>query len=133
MKKVKGAYCPTCGERRMFEAKRPSGCLHLTLTVLTLGAWLLLWPLLYGRAGTRYHCTVCGAHLTMQMHKKPQRARPEKASSDKSDRCPHCGEPVQTTATFCKRCGKSVRCPQCSGPIGPGATFCRSCGTALAL
>lgn len=60
VQKVKQAWCPTCGAERGFVARRPSGCLHTALTVMTLGLWLLVWPFFYARSGTAYRCPVCG-------------------------------------------------------------------------
>lgn len=60
MQKTKSLWCPTCNEQRAFVARRPSGCLHTVLTFVTLGLWLVIWPVLYARSGTLYHCPVCG-------------------------------------------------------------------------
>lgn len=60
MQKTKSMWCPTCNAQRAFVAKRPSGCLHTALTIVTLGIWLFVWPFLYARSGTAYTCSVCG-------------------------------------------------------------------------
>jgi len=54
-------YCDTCHERRPFDKPAPNHVLHLLLSCLTLGLWLVIW-ILVGIADSprEYHCRVCG-------------------------------------------------------------------------
>lgn len=61
------------------------------------------------------------------------------------NRCPVCGQPQQTRAKYCARCGASLRtrapdpakkprvasCPACGKPYATGARFCTGCGANL--
>jgi hypothetical protein len=50
--------------------------------------------------------------------------------------CPHCGEPVADSESFCGSCGKSVLvpaqpCPHCGTTLAVGEKFCGSCGKSV--
>jgi DNA-directed RNA polymerase subunit RPC12/RpoP len=64
-------YCPRCNLRRL--AERPSvtnrlHAVHLVLSVLTLGFWLLAYAghLVY-RQTARYRCSVCGTAVAPEV------------------------------------------------------------------
>lgn len=52
-------FCKTCGRQTMHLVSRPNHILHLILSIITLGAWLLVWAFVavFRRAP---ECTVCG-------------------------------------------------------------------------
>lgn len=60
--KQKGAWCGVCGQQRLFVAPTPSHLLHLVLTIITAGIWLIVWLIIGGKTGP-YRCTVCGSKL----------------------------------------------------------------------
>lgn len=46
--------------------------------------------------------------------------------------CPHCGQPNDDGAKFCRHCGKAIRvtCPHCGKEVNDGE-FCENCGGKL--
>lgn len=56
-------YCRTCGQKRLFVKPGTNHILHLLLTVITLGCWIVIW-ILDGlcHALSRGRCTQCGGH-----------------------------------------------------------------------
>jgi len=46
--------------------------------------------------------------------------------------CPECGEPQETNAAFCAKCGaklkQGLKCPSCETILSPTAKFCPGCG-----
>ncbi len=57
---IKRGYCSTCSSPVKIERPRPNHILHLLLTILTCGAWSLIWISIGGRVGG-WHCTECGS------------------------------------------------------------------------
>jgi len=54
-------FCPDCGSMRPFEKATVNHVLHLVLSLITLGAWLLVWGFLVGlNVLCPYRCRVCG-------------------------------------------------------------------------
>ena len=56
----------------------------------------------------------------------------ETVKSAGEDLCPHCGEPNEKDAKFCRHCGNAffVTCPHCSETVKEGK-FCDKCGEPL--
>ena len=54
------------------------------------------------------------------------------ALTDNENTCPHCGQPNDDGAKFCRHCGKAIRvtCPHCGRNVRAGA-FCDKCGAKL--
>lgn len=58
--KQKGAFCRHCQKDVLATGTKPNHILHLILTIITFGLWLLIWPLIsVGKLGG-YRCTQCG-------------------------------------------------------------------------
>ncbi len=54
-------HCKTCQQKRPFERPCLSHLLHLILTLMTGGAWLIIWIFLgIGQIFTAYRCRFCG-------------------------------------------------------------------------
>lgn len=53
--------CSTCGQKRPFQKQGVNHVLHLILTIITVGVWVVVWILLALMNGfTPYRCSVCG-------------------------------------------------------------------------
>ncbi len=54
-------WCKTCGGYRLATKACPSHLLHLVLSVLTCGLWLLVWGVVFVVNAFRpYRCISCG-------------------------------------------------------------------------
>lgn len=53
-------HCPDCGKPTLHLRYKTGHILHLLLSVLTLGAWLVVWLAVGISNGLRSQCTVCG-------------------------------------------------------------------------
>jgi hypothetical protein len=55
-------YCATCQRQTLHTKERVNHVLHLILSVLTVGLWLIVWGALgLGNSAERTRCTVCGS------------------------------------------------------------------------
>ena len=55
--------CPKCGERVLARKETPNHILHLLLTVVTVGLWIIVWALLISK-GSAWRCSRCGTKLS---------------------------------------------------------------------
>ncbi len=54
-------YCQMCGRQSYFTKPRVNHVLHLILSIVTLGAWLVVWAVLGAlNASKASRCTTCG-------------------------------------------------------------------------
>lgn len=59
MSKVASKFCWSCEAKKLHAASGPNHILHLILSVLTLGAWLIVWSWCAAFSGG-YRCQTCG-------------------------------------------------------------------------
>ena len=52
-------YCPRCGEARLFQREGTNHVLHLLLSVVTGGLWLVVW-VVCGLSSKPWRCIACG-------------------------------------------------------------------------
>ncbi len=58
--KTTGKYCNHCQKNVMAQGNRPNHLLHLILSVVTAGFWLVIWLILIVFNAGEYRCTQCG-------------------------------------------------------------------------
>ena len=58
--KTSGGYCANCKKNVMTQRNAPNHVLHLILSILTLGFWLVVWFLLAIGSANNKRCTECG-------------------------------------------------------------------------
>ena len=56
----KSGFCKQCGEQRKVSRKSANHILHLILSVLTAGFWLIVWFLVAIQFGG-WRCDTCGS------------------------------------------------------------------------
>ena len=58
--KTGGGYCPNCKKHVMTQKNTPNHILHLFISIITFGTWVIIWLLLVlGHIGKK-RCTECG-------------------------------------------------------------------------
>jgi predicted amidohydrolase len=60
--KESSGLCPTCQERRLVRRKSISGpvhAIHITLSFLTLGMWLIVYVINFAARQDTWRCAVC--------------------------------------------------------------------------
>ena len=61
-KSIKSKFCRVCERQTAFVKEGPNHVLHLLLSVVTFGIWLIVWFLLGLMSGARsYRCSQCGS------------------------------------------------------------------------
>jgi hypothetical protein len=62
--KQSSAYCHVCQRQSLFQKPRINHVLHLILSIVTLGLWLIVWLILgIINASKSPRCTTCGATM----------------------------------------------------------------------
>lgn len=60
--KQTSAYCNVCQRQSLFQKPRINHVLHLILSIVTLGLWLLVWAILgIINTGKSPRCVTCGS------------------------------------------------------------------------
>lgn len=60
--KQTSSYCKTCGKQTLHTKQTPNHILHLLLSLVTLGLWLIVWLIIVvANSGKRPRCSVCGS------------------------------------------------------------------------
>lgn len=54
-------YCPEEEKMVLAQKQTPNHILHLLLTLVTFGAWAIVWAIVAVSAPGRYRCPSCGA------------------------------------------------------------------------
>ena len=68
------AYCEQCEEQRLCTKQSPNHILHLLLSIVTAGLWLLIWALVCMSAESKpFCCSVCGNKVQMPQAPTPWR------------------------------------------------------------
>lgn len=61
--KQTGSYCPSCQKNVMAVGSSPNHLLHLVLSFITAGLWLVVWLLLAIGTMGNYRCSQCGSKV----------------------------------------------------------------------
>lgn len=67
----KRMHCPEENKYVLAERSKPNHLLHLVLTILTFGAWIIVWLLVVFTSGLRsYRCPSCGGRTKSALFNK---------------------------------------------------------------
>lgn len=58
--KTTGKFCNHCNAQVMAQGRTPNHILHLLLSLVTFGAWIVVWIILTLASAGGYRCTKCG-------------------------------------------------------------------------
>lgn len=61
-----GGYCRSCGRNVLVRRKGTNHLLHLLLSLLTAGLWIIVWILCAIKVGG-WRCTVCGSRASRRL------------------------------------------------------------------
>ncbi|VGO14779.1 hypothetical protein PDESU_03348 [Pontiella desulfatans] len=65
--KTQRFFCKDCNEYRKCEGRTPSHILHLLLSIITGGIWLIVWLILLLKPQA-WHCATCGSRRIAKHH-----------------------------------------------------------------
>jgi len=100
--------CKVCGGDTVHVQPSTSHLLHLVLSVLTAGFWIIVWLLVAQNNASQAQCTQCGSMRGLFGSTRPgkmRRANPDGATPDTHVKCPDCAELIRREARVCKHCG----------------------------
>lgn len=101
-------FCKTCNKNTLFVRPSTAHVLHLFLSLITLGFWLIVWLLVGLSNSSQGKCTTCGTlHGVMGSTSGGTKVYAE-ASPDTHVKCPDCRELVLKEARKCKHCGTGL-------------------------
>lgn len=105
------AYCKSCDDNVKTFRKTPSHLLHLVLSVLTCGVWVLVWISVSCEKDT-WKCSHCGSKLGGGSNGWGILGAVFSSSPQVEDGlrvpCPFCKELIKKDAIFCKHCHKDI-------------------------
>jgi hypothetical protein len=67
-------YCNRCNKQVLLRRRGISNLLHLLLTLLTGGLWLLIWIFLVSKIAGGWRCTICGRETARRFLRYRQKA-----------------------------------------------------------
>ena len=111
---VTGGYCKTCQANRNIYRRSPNHLLHLILSILTAGLWIIIWIGVTIQFGG-WRCKECGSKKVSRGTRREAQTRhteeqiePTLLKVDAERECPHCAEVILRKAKVCKHCGLQV-------------------------
>ena len=63
----KSGYCKNCEESRKVERGSTNHVLHLILSIITAGLWLIVWLLISVKIGG-WRCSTCGSNKVSKVN-----------------------------------------------------------------
>jgi hypothetical protein len=76
-------YCPHCGHHQLFEKSEIHHGVHLFLSIITVGLWLVSWiSIVIGHKLRPWRCLQCGWHTPLFGAREPA------PGTEKADRVP---------------------------------------------
>ena len=112
---VTGGYCKMCEANCNIYRRSPNHLLHLILSILTAGLWIIVWIGVTIQFGG-WRCKQCGSKKVSRGTRRNAKSRyageqiePVLFKADEERECPHCAEVILRKAKVCKHCGLQVK------------------------
>ncbi len=91
-------FCKYCNSNVVVSRPGTNHILHLLLTIITAGLWLIVWVGISVKIGG-WRCSVCG---------KTASGSAAARTIPSTRKCPHCAEMINAEATKCRFCQSGV-------------------------
>lgn len=101
-------HCKVCGADTLHIQPSTSHLLHLVLSILTAGFWIIIWLLVAQNNASQAQCSQCGSTRGLFGSTRPGNARQSATGAPTPEthvKCPDCAELVRREARVCKHCG----------------------------
>lgn len=99
-------FCKLCNKPTMHIQPSTTHLLHLALSILTLGFWLIIWILTYANNNSQSQCSICGQEKGVFGSTRGGAA--QDPTPETHVKCPDCAELIRKEARKCKHCGCSL-------------------------
>jgi hypothetical protein len=96
--------CKNCGKNTIHIIPSTSHLLHFILSIVTLGAWLIVWLIIALNNKSQAQCIVCGQQVGVFGSTRGG-TKVSKEVPELRVKCPDCRELVLSDARVCKHCG----------------------------
>jgi DNA-directed RNA polymerase subunit RPC12/RpoP len=97
-------YCSYCKKNVLIRAQTPNHVLHLILSIITSGLWLIIWIILCIRR-KEWHCSQCGKKILSSFGDENAIVG---SHMKKIKECPYCGAKNRSEDFTCISCGKPI-------------------------
>lgn len=98
-------YCKNCGRQTIHLQPSTSHVLHLLMTILTFGVWVIVWFLVAQSNSSQSKCAECGREVGLFGSSRGGSKQAAGPTPDTHVKCPDCAELVLKEARVCKHCG----------------------------
>lgn len=96
-------YCDLCEKQTIHLQPATSHVLHLLLSIVTVGFWVIAWVFIAKNNASQSKCSICGRESGVIGSKRGgARIGPTPETHVK---CPDCAELIKREARICKHCG----------------------------
>lgn len=116
MAKMNSYICKTCNKRTLHVQTTPNHVLHLLLSVVTIGLWLIVWLLITVFKDDSWRCSECGTAasgagwgMAGAIYRSfEQMSLERKITAQKKVQCRVCGFKAEQMNRYCTNCGKQL-------------------------
>jgi DNA-directed RNA polymerase subunit RPC12/RpoP len=100
----KSGYCSHCNKNVLVRAQTPNHVLHLVLSIVTGGFWIIVWIILCIRV-KEWHCSQCGQRILASFG---DNAEVIGSHTRRIKECSYCGAKNRSEDYTCISCGKPL-------------------------